>query len=988
MYWPSALVVVGLLGLGPAAVPAAQDKTENLVANPGFEEMGPGARPAGWTIDGRLATLSADQVHGGHWALKIEDRSTKDGASARSAPFPVEPGKEYTFSAWAYFVSGSGLGLYVEFFDASGKRLEAADARWSKSMSAGTRRWRETSLVLTAPKEARRAGIWLHSYAGSTVTAFVDDVGAVGGRPAQPPEPRFKPFQPVAVKLPGPERPSLLVAKAEIPRILQKAREQPWAKDALAKLIQGADRWRRKLLSIPDRGGQWSHWYACQSDGARLRPKGPTEHVCPKCGAVYKGEPYDSVPVTGVHSDLAKAAQQLGLAYALTQDKTYADKAFEILLGYADRYQNYPLHDRNGGQARSAGRVLSQTLEEAIWLIPICCAYDCIYDSGSLGEAQRRKIETQLIRPAVEVIRRNKSGLSNWQSWHNAGLGAAALCLRDQALLEEVLNGPDGFQFQMANSVTADGFWYEGSWGYHFYALSAHVHLAEMAARAGIDLWQNPRLKSLFDAPLRFMMPNGRLPAFHDAHETSPFQPRLYESALAHWGDANYAWVLAKGRDAQAALLYGRPTIPEVDAPKVESVNFTSAGFAVLRSGQRPESLYFALDYGPHGGGHGHPDKLSFVFYGLGRVLAPDPGCVAYGLKVHRGWYKQTVAHNTIAVDQASQEPCTGRCVFFARSPRWQAVRAAADEAYQGVQMTRLAVLAEDYVVLIDELAGRERRAYDWIYHNYGRLQLDAELKLADQAEPLGNDAGYQYLTQVRRGRSKGQWGATWELEDKKLRLEMLGGPANEEVIAAVGVGTTPKEEVPMVIARRQETSAVYAAVLHPFAQQPAITARRLATPSHKSLALQIDRDGAKEVVLVSLGRQRSLCTAGKGDQAVSADAQLAVVRLGAEGMAALVVDGRTLGTRWLNLSVAPPANLYAEAGPGRLIVKHDSQERLAVEVGLGADLLGRGGSVKFYMLDAEAHRVGQLRPAMHRGRMALSLEPNSGCEIVIGDEP
>ena len=59
----------------------------------------------------------------------------------------------------------------------------------------------------------------------------------------------------------------------------------------------------------------------------------------------------------------------------------------------------------------------------------------------------------------------------------------------------------------------------------------------------------------------------------------------------------------------------------------------------ILRSGptggdgadQHIPENYLALDYGPHGGGHGHPDKLGFVLYGRGTLLAEDPGCIAYG---------------------------------------------------------------------------------------------------------------------------------------------------------------------------------------------------------------------------------------------------------------------------------------------------------------------------------------------------------------------
>jgi hypothetical protein len=531
------------------------------------------------------------------------------------------------------------------------------------------------------------------------------------------------------------------------------------------------------------------------------------------------------VYITSLHNGLARAARDLGLAFALTGDKSYAQKAREILVGYAERYEKYPLHDVRGGQGRSAAHVLSQTLEESVWLISIAQAYDLVFSSdrsdGSdkSDQSDKQKVEAHLLRPAVELIRRNDAGISNWQSWHNAGMGAAALCLRDKDLLNEIINGKSGFQFQMANSVQDDGFWYEGSWGYHYYALSAHVVLAEMALRSGVNLFENPRFKSMFDAPLRFMMPNEKLPAFHDAHEASAIGPvSLYESAFAHWGDPNYAWVIGKrGRNTLEALLYGAREIPKVAAPELKSFNFATSGFGILRTGGDLNSLYLAMDYGPHGGGHGHLDKLSFVFYALGQTLAPDPGCVAYGLKVQRTWYHQTVAHNTIVVDESSQNQCTGRCTLFSVSPHLRLMEATADNAYDGVKMRRLVAMADDYVAIIDHVSSNEEHTYDWVYHNYGELSMDASVAQKAQEGPLGEGEGYEHISSVKRGFCDGAWGATWKLADKDVRLEMTGAPGTE-IISAVGLGTSPAEKVPMVMARRKGKEATFCSVVCPYA--------------------------------------------------------------------------------------------------------------------------------------------------------------------------
>ena len=70
--------------------------------------------------------------------------------------------------------------------------------------------------------------------------------------------------------------------------------------------------------------------------------------------------------------------------------------------------------------------------------------------------------------------------------------------LADPRLEADVIHSPtDGFLFQMQASIDGDGFWYEGAWGYHFYALDALAYLAEMARHAGVDLYAEPDGKAL-----------------------------------------------------------------------------------------------------------------------------------------------------------------------------------------------------------------------------------------------------------------------------------------------------------------------------------------------------------------------------------------------------------------------------------------------------------------------------------------------------------
>jgi hypothetical protein len=120
------------------------------------------------------------------------------------------------------------------------------------------------------------------------------------------------------------------------------------------------------------------------------------------------------------HSDSANAARDNGLAYRFTGKKEFAQAGATILLAYADIYASYPVKDTNNrANATSGGRVTAQTLDEAGWLIPITWTYNLIADSGVLD----------LLRAAAAIIARDNAGMSNWQSWHNAAIGAVGFAL-------------------------------------------------------------------------------------------------------------------------------------------------------------------------------------------------------------------------------------------------------------------------------------------------------------------------------------------------------------------------------------------------------------------------------------------------------------------------------------------------------------------------------------------------------------------------------
>ncbi len=450
----------------------------------------------------------------------------------------------------------------------------------------------------------------------------------------------------------------------DLDRVEQTARQYPWAAEVRSQILRTAANWPQdhlaryglSELALPTEGGQWTLWYVCPTHGVNLQFQAPSTHRCTVDNRTYTGWPYDQVILSRRHSELASAARDLALAYRFSGETRYAQAAISILKQYAERYMTYPHKDvNNRANIRSGARASAQTLDEAVWLIPLAWAYDSLAGSAALSESDRSLIERGLLRPAVEVIQRNDAGISNWQSWHNAAIGAAGFALRDKALIDQAIDGKSGFRFQMRNSVIGEGFWYEGAWSYHFYALDPLVQLAELAARNGFDLWDDPSLRGLFSAPLRLAFADGTLPAFNDSNAVSLFSSsRLYEIAYARLKDPLFAAVARKGTRGREAWLYGMPELPASDLADLRSEVFADAGFAVLRGPHSDHTV--TMKFGPHGGGHGHYDKLGLVSFSQGGTLAVDPGTQSYAAPTHNTWDKVTVAHNTIVVDEKVQK--------------------------------------------------------------------------------------------------------------------------------------------------------------------------------------------------------------------------------------------------------------------------------------------------------------------------------------------
>ncbi len=636
--------------------------------------------------------------------------------------------------------------------------------------------------------------------------------------------------------------------------------------------IRDAEAALTQPLAFPPRGGQHNQWYQCDPCQVALTTVDSTHHRCPSCRTVYTGAPYDDVIYAHQHQANLWRMLTAAWAWAITGHPEFAEDATAVLLGYSARYRAYPLHDsaQREPPGASAGHLFEQTLNEAVAMASqIAPAYDLLCTAPSFTPARQAEARDGLIRPMLARIDANKAGKSNWQTWHNAALFAGAMLVGDTAMADATISDArNGFLFQMRDSVSPEGMWYENSWSYHAYTLSALVAHAEAARRCGVDLWSQPALARMFRLPLQYEMADGALPRFGDAVGDSPgAAPAAAEAACHAYRDPALRRLLPVDPSWES-VLYGREPTAAPAEPGLTSRVVPGAGHAILRS-HGGAGLTAAITFGPYGGFHGHFDKLSFVLFGHGQELGVDPGRAAsqaYRLPVHTQWYKGTISHNAVIVDGEPQKPAEGMLEAFAADANSALVAASCDRAYPGVRHRRLLYLRPSYLLVIDELAAEAPHRFDWVYHGRGSSsECDGRGGTPGDLLPL---AGGEYIRWTGGSTTDGMARAAIRAPRVTTCVTCAAdGPT--EARCGSGVGASVDDRVPLVVFTRRGQTARFAAVIEPVAagREPEVTAVT-AEPVEHGLLVTVQRGGAADAVLL---RPDGRCTAAPHGQAALA---------------------------------------------------------------------------------------------------------------------
>ncbi|MBB1258551.1 heparinase II/III family protein [Streptomyces alkaliterrae] len=237
--------------------------------------------------------------------------------------------------------------------------------------------------------------------------------------------------------------------------------------------------------------------------------------------------------------------------------------------------------------------------------------------------------------------------------------------------------------------------------------------------------------------------------------------------SLLATGDAVFGrlawWPAVTGTDVRTPLLAAliRPAAPAAARPASRPAHFADAGMTILRG---RDGIWCRCDGGPHGflsiAAHAHADALSVEVRHDGVDVLADPGTYCYhGQPEWRRYFRSTLGHNTLRLDQTDQSE-SGGPFLWTRHARSQVLVAA--DSQDG--HAHWCAEHDGYRPCVHrrrvELAGRELRVVDEVRGPSRRVQLAFHLGPAIHADLVGDRAA---LSWTRDG------------EDRSATLELPG---------------------------------------------------------------------------------------------------------------------------------------------------------------------------------------------------------------------
>ena len=555
--------------------------------------------------------------------------------------------------------------------------------------------------------------------------------------------------------------PSLLITQSQLPELRRGVEQFPLLKTSFLNIKSFVDRELQDTVSVPtpkDAGGGYTH---------------------------------------ELHKKNYQLLLNSAICYQITQDKKYLTRSKEILLAYARSYKNWPEHPKRK-ENHPSGRIFWQNLNDCVWLVHAIQAYDLIMPALSVKE--RKNIEENLFVPMVNYLMVTHKDvfdkIHNHGTWSIAAVGITGLVLGkkewvDKSVYGSALDRKIGFLKQLDELFSPDGYYAEGPY-YQRYALLPFVLFAKALHNYRPELkifeYRDKLLAKAIETVFQTSYTNGLLFPLNDAIKDKSIKSN--ELVLANnivYGDINPAPSLLGMAQKQGQVTLsdaGLQVARDISQGKAQPFDYKTmvihdgkdgkqGGIGIIRNGEENTQQALVLKNTTQGMGHGHFDRLNFLLYDNGTEIFPDYGAARFlnietksggdYLKENNSWAKQTIAHNTLVVNQNSQfnakvndaEEHSPYKIELKDQGRIKYVLSSEKDAYPQTTLSRALVTVktdalEKPLILDISLAHSPAKmtTLDLPYYYIGQVvdQHKKDLTAATTLSTFGTKNGYQHL--------------------------------------------------------------------------------------------------------------------------------------------------------------------------------------------------------------------------------------------------
>ncbi len=565
------------------------------------------------------------------------------------------------------------------------------------------------------------------------------------------------------------------------------------------------------------------------------------------------------------------AAYHFALLYRLTDEQTFAHKSAVMLARFAEVMPNWPIQSPHFGPLEDR-KLLPRDWPDyhktdrvngiwGGWIYgaatngnPLAYAYDLIHGSGKLQQMGKLEAVEKELNWSIEFMLGYGREMGNMDCSTMRGIIDIARILGRTEVVHHCIQW---IRDLYRTGFYADGWWHEGTPSYH---QQIHGNMQEVIRNYLQGYTDPPGYKSVKGVR-------------YDNLDLMAELKRPIERAQSvldniHQPNGNYQCI----HDT---------TFPQVNWEKIyikqaKSFLWGCMGHAILGTGSGDNMVQATLHFsGTHG--HAHHDTLNFMLFAKGKELISETRYRPMaGSKSTREWHTMTAGHATVVIDEKDQSVTTRR----EQQPsdaipgiadgkyRWgghgdhmvegrlrihstdfekvQVVEADGERAYHetkndGIYRRTIALvkISESDTYAVDVFRVRGGKTHDYMLHGCLDEPYTAELSVALKNELPGTL--HKYISSLRSGRTDDNWTATFNLKSGEAGLKtfFLRQPGTQ-IIRGNAPAMRCIGEAPFLCIRQIDGDSIYAAVHHPFKEEPLVRDVKLIESSMDSVALKV----------------------------------------------------------------------------------------------------------------------------------------------------